>query len=552
MVQTANIASLNLVKSEVDATLTQVEGALESYVDDRSNGASMQTCMEGLEQVWGAMRLAAVPGADELAGAILDLFLSIKDKGESAGDSEFAALGNGVMVLGRYLEYVQIKQRAWPQLLLPTINQILRALGRSELPESQFLDVEMVVSPPPALAQAPRDIKLLKRIRQMYQTGLMSVLRDTADTPHFRLMSRALARARQQSGDSPLAALLWVGEGAVDALATGVAITASRKTLLGQLDREIRKLVQGEANAPLTASEMQLLRGSLYLVGLSEGGEAAAAVKEAYEVSDYCLSQQQLTEEYELMCGPGGSVIKTVASVLKDEMAQVKDTLDIVARGAEVGDSFSAVADQLVRVAQTLVMLGLIDASQAIKAQSEVVRKWQGEPAEAELNALVDVLMSVDNAVAGMVRQVTPGVETPLENSRISIHQLDEARAMLVAESRSGLSLAKRAISSYLEASHDLMHLANVPSTLNSVAGGMSFLNIPRGAAVLSSAALYIEKRLLGSDQAPDMHQMETLADAISSVDYYLESLEANKPLGDGILDVAEGSVADLGFPVKS
>ena len=43
---------------------------------------------------------------------------------------------------------------------------------------------------------------------------------------------------------------------------------------------------------------------------------------------------------------------------------------------------------------------------------------------------------------------------------------------------------------------------------------------------------------------------LETLADAITCVDYYLESLEANKPIGDGILDLAEESVAELGFPV--
>jgi hypothetical protein len=48
------------------------------------------------------------------------------------------------------------------------------------------------------------------------------------------------------------------------------------------------------------------------------------------------------------------------------------------------------------------------------------------------------------------------------------------------------------------------------------------------------------------------MADLETLADAISSVDYFLESLEANKPIGEFILEIAEDSVAELGYPVAN
>jgi len=45
---------------------------------------------------------------------------------------------------------------------------------------------------------------------------------------------------------------------------------------------------------------------------------------------------------------------------------------------------------------------------------------------------------------------------------------------------------------------------------------------------------------------------METLADAITSIDYFLEGMEDNKPIGDGVLDVAEDSMRELGFPVQA
>lgn len=552
MVLIPNLTSLNLVKAEVDTTLAQVEAQVGSYVEDRDNPAVLGSCVDGLDQVTGALRLVELPGAVELAAGMSQLMRQVQANGPEASDENFAALGQGLMVLGRYLEYVQLKQGGWPQLLLPAINQVRSALGQAPLPEGCFLQLKQLPAAPAAtqLELSPEQLNaLVRRLRLMYQTGLIAVLRDQADIPHFRMMLRACERARQVCGSRPLALQWWTAEAMIEALQQGVAVNNARKTLLGQFDRQLKALLQNDGNGK---PDMRLLGDSLYVAALAEGGTRVEAVKQAFSLTESCLSQAQMTAEYELMCGPGGSVIKTVADVLKDELAQVKDTLDIMSRGAKNDvESYQAMADGLARTAQTLVMLGLLESSQAMRSQSEDVRKWTGEPDQADLHALVDALMDVENAVAGLVKRVTPGADTTVNNSRVSIHQLDEARALLVAESRSGLSLAKRAVSSYLEANRDLMHLTNVPSTLQSVAGGMSFLGIERGAAVLRACARYIDGRMLSAEQQPNMADLETLADAVSSVDYFLESLEANKPIGESILEIAEESVADLGFPVE-
>ncbi len=553
MVLISNLASLNLVKAEVDATLAQVEAQVGSYVEERDNPALLGSCVDGLDQVVGALRLVELPGAVELAAGMSQLMRQVQANGAEASDENFAALGQGLMVLGRYLEYVQIKQGGWPQLLLPAINQVRSALGQAPLPEGFFLQMRTLPAPPAVtrLEVTPGQLNaLVRRLRLMYQTGLIAVLRDQADAPHYRMMLRACERAQQVCGARPSALQWWAAEAMIEALQQGVAVSNARKTLLGQFDRQLKALLQNDGNGK---PDMRLLGDSLYVAGLADSGSKVAAVRQAFDLDESCLSQAQMTAEYEPMCGPGGSVIKTVADVLKDELAQVKDTLDIMSRGAKNDtESYQAMADGLTRTAQTLVMLGLLDASQSMRDQADEVRKWSGEPDQADLHALVDALMDVENAVAGLVKRVTPGADTKVNNSRVSIHQLDEAKALLVSESRSGLSLAKRAVSSYLEANRDLMHLTNVPSTLQSVAGGMSFLGIERGAAVLRACGRYIEARMLNAEQQPNMADMETLADAVSSVDYFLESLEANKPIGESIMEIAEESVAELGFPVEA
>lgn len=553
MARVSNPASLNLIRPEVDTNLSQIEAQISSYVEDQGNPAILATCIEEMTQVHGALRIGELPGGIELAGGLLQLLRQVQERGEDAADEDFAALGQGLMVLGRYLEYVQIHQVAWPQLLLPAINQVRAALRQPALSEGTFLHLGEL-PPAPAVTRlelSPAQLNsLVRRIRLMYQTSLIAVIRDQADLPHFRMMSRACERARQVCGGRPQALLWWTATAALEALQQGVAVNAQRKTLLGQLDRQLKALAQNDGNGQ---PDRQLLADCLYLAALAGEGERISPVLRSFTVDEACLTQARMTAEYEIMCGPGGSVIKTVADALKDDLAHVKDTLDIMSRGSKNdAESYVAMADNLTRTSQTLVMLGLLDSSQSMRRHADSVRTWNGPAEDAALASLVDAIMDVENAVAGLVRRVTPGAESASSNSQVSIHQLDEARALLVAESRSGLSLVKRAVSAYLESNRDLLHLANVPATLQSVGGGLSFLGIARGAGVLASCARFIDARMLGAEEQPGLADMETLADAITSVDYFLESLEANKPIGEAILELAEESVAELGFPVAA
>lgn len=548
----ATLASLNLIRPEVDANLAQVEAQVGSYVDDRDNPGILGSALEGMGQVQGALRMAELPGAAELAIGLTQLLQQVQSRGAAAVEEDFAALGQGIMVLGRYIEYVQVQQRSCPALLLPAINQVRAALHLAPLREGHFLILEALPSAP---AVTPLELTpvqlggLVRRARLMYQTGLIAVLRGQADVPHFRMMSRACERAWQVCGKRPQGLLWWAATAALEALQEGVEINGLRKSLLGQLDRQLRALAQNDGNGP---PDRHLLADCAYLAALAERGRRVEQVRQAYGLEGRCLTEAEMKAEYEIMCGPGGSVIKTVSEALRDELAQVKDSLDLMSRGSKTDpESYAAMAESLGRTSQTLVMLGLLENSQAMRRFADEVKTWEGAPAPAALEGLVGALMEVENGVAGLVKRMTTGVEAVVGDSSVSIHQLDEARTLLVAESRSGLSLAKRALGAYLEAERDLLHLANVPATLLSVVGGLSFLGMPRGGAVLRACARYIDSRMLGADQQPALAELETLADAITSVDYYLESLEAGKPIGEGILEIAEDSVAELGFPVE-
>jgi hypothetical protein len=97
------------------------------------------------------------------------------------------------------------------------------------------------------------------------------------------------------------------------------------------------------------------------------------------------------------------------------------------------------------------------------------------------------------------------------------------------------------------------MHLSNVPFSLQAVRGGLWFLEQRRAAILVGACADYIQARMLESAQMPSEQMLETLADALSSLEYYLEAGAVMRPeTRPSVLDLAEESVKALGMPVAA
>lgn len=561
MVAIQRTTSLNFLKEEIDATLRQAEAGLEGFVDDPGQVAHLDTCIEAFHQVWGALRILEIPGAVDLAQELEQVTRRIRENGGQARDELVAALGNGIMVLGRYLEYLQLKSHNMPQLLIPALNTLRMADGRPPVPESAFFACDLGARRPgeggDALESDAEIGRLARRLRQMYQVGLLGALKGESVEMNLRMMDRALERMDRLGGGTPAGRFWWSARGALRALGQKSAdLDRTRKIYLGGIDRFLKRVVQEGGAVLREQPPSAMLRESVYLATLLPAtDELGASIRKAFRVSADSPTAERLQAEQEVMTGPGGSVIRTVATQLRADLGTVKELLDLAVRGSQDA-RYGTVADELAKIGHTLVMLGLVRESQAVKGRVELLRSWDdGRPVDAEsaeFQRLLDDLLAIENGVAALERRFAPGDAFAVDDAvRGSLHQLDDARRTVLAECRSGIALAKRGITSYMEASFDRMHLNNIPVTLKGVAGGLRFLSLDRAVGILEACVLYIETRLLGTDQAvPSSHAMETLADAITGIDYFLESMEEQKPVGEGVLEVAESSMDELGCPV--
>lgn len=557
MVAIQRAASLNLVKEELDATLKQAEAGLEAFVENPGNATAMQSCVEAFHQVWGVLRILEVPGAADLAQELEVIARMIPDA--PAKEGLLSALGSGIMVLGRYTEYLQIKGNSLPQLLVPAINALRVAGGKPPIPESAFFPCDINARRPgeggDALESDADIARLARRLRQMYQVGLLGVMRGENPAANLKMMDRALERIDKLGGGTPAGRLWWVARGALRALGQrGVEIDRTRKLFLGGIDRHLKLVVSEGGRVLRDEPPKVLMREGIYLSSLLPREDAlGASVRKVFRVSPEMPTAAELEAEREVMGGPGGSVIRTVAAQVRTDMTTVKDTLDAVMR-APGGHGYAQAAEELAKVAHTLVMLGLARDSQLLKERTEDLRNWEGkdiDPNSAGFQRLIDDMLAVENNVATLEKRFTPGETAITGETQGSLYQLDDARKTVIAECRAGIALAKRGITSYIEANFDRVHLNNIPKTLKDVSGGLRFLSMDRAVGVLDACMGYIESRLLNANlPAPTSNDMETLADAITSVDYFVESIEGNKPIGEGVLEVAESSMEELGAPV--
>mgnify|MGYP005723503483 CR=1 FL=1 len=562
-------ASLNLVKAQIDESLGIAESNLEQYVEEPDQEARLKAAIEQFALIKGVFKLINLPGASMLIGELEELGHKILARHEQNNEHLLAAISNAIMVMNHYLEYVEIKKQALPVLLVPTINEVRFLLSKPLITESQFFDLgDNPPRPAKTDAQGP-DIAQLssrgRRLRHMYQVGLLGLFRNENISVNAKMMSRAVARIDSLSGNAPMSKLWWLAQAVLEAIgAQKVVLNVARKSLLGTIDRQIKAVVVNGESALAKEPSKATVQECVYIASLAgASGESLAEVAKHYNLDTGGLTDSGLNHELEIMRGPGGSVIRSVAEAINEELISIKDALDLGARGASAdNERFESTADTMMKVSNTLIMLGLSKAAGLLKEQSDIVRSWSQDNASVdseEFNRVADTLLYIENSIATLSPRCGPDsnlLSNKAEeaiNDGISVTQLDDARRVVVAEARAGLSLAKRAITSFMDSNWDGMHLNNVPITLKSVWGGLVFLQLHRAAAVVGSCESFIEDKLIKNrSENPTGELMETLADAVTSIDYYLEGMEDDKPIGEGILDVAEDSMQVLGFPVKA
>ena len=558
-----NLTSLNIVKNEFLVTIQLATNQLEQFITSRERQDLIQACLESFQQIEGVLRVVELRGADLLAGEIVSALKTVPADADASYDAMLASVSTASFVVTRYFEYVQQFERSMPVLLLPFINDLRAIRKLSLLPDSYFLIMNSDGEPKHRNPVDSFTGDAARRFRHMFQVGLLGVLQGQNADYSLGLMQRALERTAAMASGKSFEKVLWAAAVALSAIREKhMALQTSRKMLFSALDRQLKQLVQQGEGFLEIATDTSLLREFIYIVSVSGSeSEQAKAVRSAFAVMPMGYSEADVEEELNNLRGPGLSTVQSVAEVIREELRSSKNALEMASQGG--GDIVATYPDMiasLTRIADTLSVVGLASPGQVLRDQVKKISQWDSDSHAAnggELIEVADTLLYIESTVSALqninLSQAKLAETNALGKDQIIAQsQLAEAEKVVIDEAQAGLSLIKRAMASYAESGYDSIHISNLGKSLNSVRGALILMNMSRAAKVAESCIQFVDTKLLRGDASGAIQQlMETFADAVMSLEYFLEAYIAVHKQDNSILEIAEESVKALGYPVN-
>ncbi|HVI24723.1 MAG TPA: Hpt domain-containing protein [Xanthomonadaceae bacterium] len=544
--------TLGWVKPELDETLRQARIEIEAFAEDPADASRMRFCAGFLHQVQGTLRMVELYAPAMVAEEMEQLAQALQDGRVPDRDEACATLMRGVVLLPDYLERLQGGHRDIPIVLLPLLNELRAARGESGLSESVLFAPDLQKPLPEALGTAGR-------APDANAGPLLAQLRDAlAAWPEGGAPADAAALAAAvdgllaQVGEEAGRRMLWVASSVAGALRDGaLPPTPALRQAFASVEREARQLLEHDGMRVRADAALEPTRQLLYHVAHAEGDHATLRdLRATFELDAQGPSESELEHARGSVTGRNRALLDTVAAAVKEDLLRVKDALDLHLRGGQPDlETLRPQVEALGRVADTLGMLGLGVARNVVQQQRDALAAIVDRSREADEGALLDVagaLLYVDASLDEQVQRLGG----PADGGDEDLLAAESRRVteVLAREAIANFADARQAFVAFVETNWDHAELAEVPRLLREVAGAMRMLELAPPAGLLDGVRMYTERELIARHRVPNGRQLDTLADALASLEYYLEALREQRPNREDILEIARTSLETLGY----
>lgn len=309
----------------------------------------------------------------------------------------------------------------------------------------------------------------------------------------------------------------------------------------------LERLQNGHRDIPIVLlpllNEIRATRGQ---PGLSE------SVLFAFDPQAGVATEAELDHARGSLSGRNRELLDTVGNAVKEELLRVKDALDLHLRtGGEIAELQTQVND-LGSVADTLGMMGLGVARSVVVQQRDALARVVDGQTQMDESVLLDIagaLLYVDASLDDQVASLgaDPGDGTEVSNSANS-SEVRRTVDVLAQEAIANFGAAREHFVAFIETNWDHARLAEVPHLLGEVGGALRILELPQAADYLEGVRRYVDLELIGKQRVPSGRQLDTLADAMASLEYYLEALRERRPGREEILDITRNSLETLRY----
>lgn len=543
--------ALEWVKGEIENTLKQAQQALEGYVSNPEDKSSLKFCLSYLHQIHGTLIMVEFYGAALLAEEMEAVALALTEQQIEQERPALEILMQAIIQLPHYLEHIKVGRRDFPVVLLPILNELRSARGEAFLSESALFSPQITHNPELNDTQksnisSPGFSQWARKVRQMLQAASLQLLQGKQPEVAKQYLSKAFARLDATLGSTPQG-IVWLPALAFSEwLAAQQHLPNSARQLLRELDLLLKDTIEQGVEAVNRPASDELIKNLLFYVARTEVKSAAIRrAQEQFALIQALPESQETQQQQAQFAGPDKGTISTVLAALIDELGTLKDSFDLLVRNTDDSERLSALsssASKIKQVSDTMGMLSLGMPRQVMQEQYSLVDAMlqQGEINDETLLDIAGALLYVEATLKGM--QTEGSLHANLQES-----SLNDAQKAVLREARNTLEQVKDGVIAYIANHWAVAEIQEVPNLLASLKGSLEMIPLPKVTALLSLAAHFVEERLIAEGLQPEWAVMDTFADVLSGVEYYIERFSENRnDANDNLLNKAEQSLHSL------
>lgn len=541
---------IRLVQDEIQQALEEAAGYLDAYEDTEEAAPPWGNCRDLLEQVRGALIMIDLQGAIRLCDEAIALTDALENNTALSREHGLDLLMHSMLLIPRYVHQARQHQREIPETVLPIINA-LRGLRRVVfLPDYQFFEIDPgrfeLPAPLTEHGPSPELDAAARRLRHMYQLGLLGLFRNPLSTVHAKEIQRALRRLATLCGNSAHGRWFAVAAEVVeDIVQESRMVSPTMRLTLGRLDFQIRQLVRQGASVATEAPPTFLRRALLYYVAACETeGTALAELRDQLKLYSAITPDNVVDAERQAMAAPDESVMEAVGKAMGEELDKLKANIENFSRLSSITETERAdLVERMHDLGHTLTLIGLSEAAANMKRQ---VTRVQSLPSTAEPRRVQDLMAELAHALSWIEESVQGlGAIRPRTAPDRRAPRLQAAERQAIEECNRNLGHV-RGVLEYFNGDLDSgSELSTAGTPLDEARGSLVILGHARAAAILERARHEIDRLPPDLSRAED--RLTLIADALAAVQWYLEGILEDGEASDDVLKLAEESIGALG-----
>ena len=549
---------LEWLVGEIENSLQSAFNELEAFTHNNSDETKIRFCLGHLHQITGSFKILQCESCILLVEEMEALTQKILDKKISNINEACEILVQAIIKLPIYLRQILSSREDHPEALIILLNDLRAAQGLALVSEGILFSPDLTAIEDASQPETPINptevADLIKRLRQIYQLSLIKLIKGEDKSKNCANVIKVLQRMQELSKGSWREELWRIARqilGLVSSREVNFSIALKKlfRALDSQLKRQAKETLSGES----CDTDSSLLKNLLYyLTTIEPNTEELRAIWADYSLTEAFPSGEVNPEGGRLMPQYDPLVVRALVSAIQGELANVRSALERFS--LEGGLSTDDVRDSLpvlLSMADSLALVGQGKLRDAISKVEQKLRQIfiadgtgiNDEDVISTVQSLTEIELAL-NAWAARPDKFSDSVDLDSQQNQF---EYNSATQSLLAESRTGIERIKEAVVEFINSQCDLQLLAQLPTMFQELQGALDIIGLNRAAAVIDGCLKYVQEVLINQERTVEWHALDTFADAITIVEYYLEQFDGETTgHQQDVLAAAEESILAL------